>query len=202
MDAYVKIYGIPQSRASRCLWMARELGLPVENVPVHFRATAEAPDLLAVNPNARIPALDDNGFHLWESMAINIYLAKKYGAGKDFVPASLEEEALTNQWSFWVMTEIEKSLLVILMHAVGRPTVDEATLAQHQQALNRPLTVLNDHLESRDWLLGDRFTVADLNVASVMSWMKLARFDLAAYPHVSSWLESCLGRPAKASPPS
>ena len=200
MDATVKIFGIPQSRASRCLWMARELGLPVENVPVHFNATTEAPDLLAVNPNARIPALDDNGFHLWESMAINIYLAKKYGAGKDLVPASLEEEALTNQWSFWVMTEIEKPLLVLLMHALGRPTADAPTVANHQQALARPLTVLNDHLKSRDWLLGDRFTVADLNVASVMSWMKLARFDLASYPRVAAWLERCLGRQSTAKP--
>lgn len=200
MDAHVKIYGIPQSRASRCLWMASELGLPVENVQVHFSATAEAPDLLAINPNARIPALDDNGFHLWESMAINIYLAKKYGAGRDFVPASLEEEALTNQWSFWAMTEIEKSLLVLLMHALGRPPADEATVAQHQQVLARPLKVLDNHLASRDWLLGDRFTVADLNVASVMSWMKLARFDLAPYPRVGAWLERCLGRRAKADP--
>jgi glutathione S-transferase len=201
MDAHVKIYGIPQSRASRCLWMARELGLSVENVQVHFNATAEAPELLAINPNARIPALDDNGFHLWESMAINIYLAKKYGAGKDFVPASLEEEALTNQWSFWVITEIENSLLVLLMHALGRPPADQATVAHHQQVLARPLKVLDDHLASRRWLLGDRFTVADLNVASVMSWMKLARFDLAPHPRVMAWLAGCLGRREKANPP-
>jgi glutathione S-transferase len=192
----IKIYGIPQSRAGRCLRMARELGIPVENVPVHFAAPHESPELVAINPNARIPALDDNGFHLYESMAINLYLVKKYGAGNDIAPASLEEEALATQWSFWVMTEIEKSLLVFLQHAFGRPTVDEATLAQHRRTLDRPLKVLDAHLADHDWLVGNRFTVADLNVASVLSWTRGAKYDLSAYPHVAAWLDRCLARPA------
>jgi glutathione S-transferase len=192
----IKIYGIPQSRAGRCLRMARELGIPVENVPVHFAAPHESPELMAINPNARIPALDDNGFHLYESMAINLYLAKKYGAGNDIAPASLEEEALATQWSFWVMTEIEKPLLAFLMHAFGRPSLDEATLAQHRRTLDRPLKVLDAHLADRDWLMGNRFTVADLNVASVLSWTRGAKYDLSAYPRVADWLDRCLARPA------
>ncbi|MFX6152954.1 glutathione S-transferase family protein, partial [Acinetobacter baumannii] len=92
------------------LWMARELGVEHENVPVHFRATRESPELMKANPNARIPAIESDGFTLYESMAINLYLAKKHGAGTPIAPASLEEEALATQWSFWVMTEIEKPL--------------------------------------------------------------------------------------------
>jgi glutathione S-transferase len=192
----IKIYGVPQSRAGRCLWMVRELGLPVENVPVHFSAPGESADLLAVNPNGRIPALDDNGFHLFESMAINLYLAKKYGAGTGLAAATLEDEALATQWSFWVMTEIEKPLLVFLMHAFGRPAVDEATLAQHRQTLDRPFKVLDAHLAASDWLLGDHFAVADLNVASVLMWTKLANYDLGAYPRAAAWLDRCVSRPA------
>lgn len=75
----LKIYGIPQSRALRCLWMARELGVPHTNIPVHFDKTRESAELSAVNPNGRIPAIDDDGFHLFESMAINLYLAKNTG---------------------------------------------------------------------------------------------------------------------------
>ena len=78
----LKIYGVPLSRAYRALWMANELGLDYENVPIHFAdGSAKTPEYLAVNPNGRIPAIDDNGFKLWESMAINLYLAKKHGSG-------------------------------------------------------------------------------------------------------------------------
>ena len=103
----LKIYGVPLSRAYRALWMANELGLDYENVPIHFAdGSAKTPDYLAVNPNGRIPAIDDNGFKLWESMAINLYLAKKHGSG--LLPKTMENEAHAIQWSFWAMTEVEK----------------------------------------------------------------------------------------------
>ncbi len=196
MDTTLKIYGIPQSRALRCLWMARELGVPHENIQVHFTRTRESSDLLGVNPNARIPAIDDGGFQLYESMAINIYLAKKYGAGTDFVPTSPEDEARTIQWSFWVMTEIEKPVLAVMLHTLGMHPLDDATLAQHKLDLDRPLGVLEAHLKDRDYLLGGKFTVADLNVASVMVWARTGRLDLTAYPRVADWLKRCVSRPA------
>jgi glutathione S-transferase len=78
----LKIYGVARSRAFRILWMAKELGLDYEHVKVDF-ATGETqqPGFLALNPNGHIPVIDDDGFILWESMTINLYLAKKYGAG-------------------------------------------------------------------------------------------------------------------------
>src|SRR6266571_8430592 len=85
----LKVYGVPGSRAYRVLWMVNELGLDYEHVPVHFGdGSARTPEYLAVNPNARIPAIDDAGFKLWESMAINLYLAKKHDKG--FWPKTLE----------------------------------------------------------------------------------------------------------------
>lgn len=196
MDATLTIYGIPQSRALRCLWAARELGVPYNNEPVHFTKTRESADLLKVNPNARIPAIDDNGFTLYESMAINLYLAKKHGAGHEIALRSLEEEALAMQWSFWVMTEIEKPLLTIMLSALGMAPADDATLAQCRSALDRPLGVLEAHLADRAWLLGDRFTIADLNVASVLVWARGAKLDMTAFPKVAAWLKACMSRPA------
>lgn len=193
----MKIYGIPQSRAARCLWMARELGLPHENVPVHFRATRDSPELVKANPNARVPALEEeNGFTLFESMAINLYLARKYGAGKPIAPASVEEEALATQWSFWAMTEVEKPLLTLMLHALGMAPAGEEALAKARADLDRPLEVLERHLAGQEWLMGGRFTVADLNLAAVMAWAMPARLDLSARPHVEAWLKRCLGRPA------
>jgi glutathione S-transferase len=192
----IKIYGIPQSRAARCVWMVRELGVPHEVVPVHYRVARETPELLRVNPNGRIPAMDDNGFALFESMAINLYLAKKYGIGSALVPRSLEEEALVTQWSFWVVAELEKPLVMLVVNAIGYRVVDEEALAKARSDLDRPLRVLDGDLSTRPWLLGDRFTVADLNVASVLDWQRTTKLDLSPYPHVADWLSRCLGRPA------
>ena len=196
MAAKLKIYGIPQSRAGRCLWAARELHIPHENVPVHFAKTRESAELLEANPNARIPAIDDNGFRMYESLAINLYLARKYGTDNAIGLHSLEEEALATQWSFWAMTEVEKPLLVHLLHALGMRAVDEATLAQARTDLDRPLQALETHLGARLYLIGDRFTIADLNVAAVMAWAIAGKVDLSAYPKTAEWLKRCTSRPA------
>ena len=99
------VYGQTQSRAQRALWMAEELGIEYQHVPTRFADEAKLPVYLRVNPNGRIPAIDDDGFLVWESMAINLYLAKKYGG--DLGPKDLQEDAVATQWSFWVMTEVE-----------------------------------------------------------------------------------------------
>ena len=88
----LKIYGVARSRAFRVLWMAQELGLDYEHVKVDF-ASGETREsgFLALNPNGQVPVIDDDGFILWESMAINLYLAKKYGMG-GLYPSRLEDE--------------------------------------------------------------------------------------------------------------
>ena len=117
----LKIYGVARSRAFRTLWMAGELGLPYEHVKVNFAdGGTRRPEYLAINPNGHIPAIDDDGFRLWESMAINLYLAKKYGSGAGgLYPQSLEDEARVWQWSFWGMTEVERPALTVLFNRVG-----------------------------------------------------------------------------------
>ena len=72
----IKLYGIPASRASRCLWMLEELGVQYENVPVNFIGEAQKPDYLKLNPNGKVPTLDDDGLILFESLAINLHLAR------------------------------------------------------------------------------------------------------------------------------
>jgi glutathione S-transferase len=193
MSASITIYGMPQSRAARCLWMARELGVDHVNDPVHFTKTKESPALLSANPNQRIPALVDGAFSLFESLAINMYLAKKYGGGTGFESPTLEHEALVTQWSFWAMTELEKPLLGLLMAAFGR---DDGKGEEHKAALERPLKVLNDHLNGRAWMVGTQFGTADVNVASVLSWAIPAKFDLGKWPRVAEWLGRCTARPA------
>ena len=189
----VTIYGMPQSRAARVLWMARELGVEHVNDPVHFQKTRESAALASANPNQRIPALVDGNFTLFESLAINLYLAKKYGAGTGFESPTLEHEALVTQWSFWAMAEVEKPLLALLMAVFGRGDGKEA---EHTVALERPLKVLDSHLGGRAWLVGTAFSTADLNVAAVLAWAFPAKLDLSKYPRVAEWLGRCTARPA------
>ncbi len=193
----LKIYGVPRSRASRTIWMANELGIEFENIPVHF-ATGDTrtEEFLAINPNGHIPAIDDDGVILWESMAINLYLARKHDGG--LWPQTVAGEGLAFQWSFWAMTEIEKPLLTALMQRALLPEDrrDEGIAGTAEAELARPLTVLDRALAGKEHLVEDRFTVADLNVAAVMGWAKPARIDLSAHANLKAWLTRCLGRPA------
>ena len=191
----IKIYGRMPSRVSRTLWMIRELGLEYEQVPVHHTdGSLQTPEYLAINPNGEIPAIDDDGFVLWESMAINLYLVKKHGG--PLAPATLHEEAVATQWSFWVMSQVEGPLVTVVRHRVIFPENqrDEGLVAKAVETLRKPFRVLDGVLKKSEYLLGDRFTVADLNVASVLSWARIAGMDLAATPDLATWLDRCLSR--------
>jgi glutathione S-transferase len=193
----IKLYGVPVSRASRSLWMLEELGVPYENVPTSFAGDAQKPEYLAKNPNGRVPTLeDDDGLLVWESMAINLHLAERYDKG--FRPRSIAERAHLVQWSFWGMTEIEPGLIDAFLHRVMLPEAqrDAAVADAGEQKLQRPLGVLDRQLAKRSWLVGDHFTVADLNVASVLGIAPIAQIDLSKFPNVQRWLSACLKRPA------
>jgi glutathione S-transferase len=193
----IKLYGVRQSRAMRSLWALEEIGVPYQNVPTHFATDAKLPDFLVINPNGRIPALVDGDVTLFESMAINLYLAKKYDK-QGLYPKSAADEARAIQWSFWGMTETEQALLQVLMNRVflPEPQRDEAAAKAGEEKLAQPLRVLDGALSGRKYLLGDAFTIADLNVASVLAWAMLAKVDLSKTPNAARWLAECCGRPA------
>ena len=195
--AELKIYGIPRSRAFRTLWMALELGLDYENIAIGISGDSRQPSFLAINPNGHIPAIDDNGFILWESMAINLYLAKKYGLGTLY-PTALDNEGRAWQWSFWGITEIEKPVLTAMFNRAILPEDrrDPAAADAAEKEMQGPLGVLDGAVSQMPYLLGDDFTVADLNVAAILAWARPARIDLAPFPKMADWLSRCALRPA------
>jgi glutathione S-transferase len=190
----VKLYGTSMSRAARSLWALEEFGVKYEHLPVGFTGETRKPEYLKINPNGHMPALDDNGTLLWESMAINLYIAEKYGK-PPLWPSTVEDHGACYQWSFWGMTEVETPLLDIFLNKT-RQNADEKAVLAGIEKLKTPLKVLNDHLRASDYLLGKEFTIADLNVASVMSLAPLIQLDLSATPNAQKWLQKCLGRPA------
>ena len=193
----IRLYGIRASRAARCIWMLEELGLEYENVPVSFVGDVQKPEYLAINPNGRIPALvDDDGTVVWESMAINLYLAEKYDGG--FRPRSDAERGHVLQWTLWGVTELESGVIDAFVHRVMLPEGQrDARIADAGEArLARPLPVLDGQLAKSPYLLGERFGAADLNVASILTVARPARIDLGRYPNVERWLRECTARPA------
>jgi glutathione S-transferase len=192
----LRIYGIARTRAFRAIWVAKELGLAFEHIPIEIGAAgARKPDYLAINPNGRLPAIVDDGFVLWESLAITMYLAKKHAPGRLY-PATLEGEARTWQWSLWAVQEVDRAVNIWSLHAVRLPPEDRDAdkRAEALKVMAAPFKVLDGALGRSPYLVGDDFTVADLNVAAVIS--RAIDLDMPETPHVAGWLRRCLERPA------
>jgi glutathione S-transferase len=192
----LRIYGIARTRAFRALWVAKELGLDFEHLPIEIGDDgAKSPEFLAINPNGRLPVIEDGDFVLFESLAITLYLAKKHSSGQLY-PGTLEDEARAWQWSLWAVTEVDRGVNIWSLHAVRLPPA-ERNQALREEALKviaSPFRVLDTAVSAQPYLLGDAFTVADLNVAAVIS--RAVDMDLSAWPNLRAWLTRCLERPA------
>jgi glutathione S-transferase len=192
----LRIYGIARTRAFRPLWLAEELGLDYEHIPIEIGdAGARTPEFLAINPNGRLPVIDDGGFVLFESLAITLYLAKKRSSG-GLYPDNLQDEARVWQWTLWAVTEVDRGVNIWSLHAIRLPPPerDTAKRAEALAVLASPFKVLDGALVGRTYLVGDKFTVADLNVAAMIS--RAVDMDLSAVPNLKAWLSRCLERPA------
>lgn len=202
------IYGVYRSRAAWVIWTALELGIEFEHHPIIpayrldvFGTSKELPhsngaDFLEINRDGKVPAIIDDDLILNQSLAINLYLVKKNGG--PLSPQSLREEAQMQMWTHWVATEVESSAADILHHRVTypiakrQPQVAEVAVT----ALEPKFRYLNDHLADRNWIVADRFTVADLNVAAVVQCAAGAPELFAKFPAIVGWLARCHDRPA------
>jgi glutathione S-transferase len=204
----LKIYGVLRSRASRVIWAADELGIAYEHVPVPSPPACKpgrpgraseygVTEFLAINPNGKIPAIADDGFVMHESLAITVYLAKKYGG--PLAPKSLEEESRMGMWALWAATACEPHAVQIIFHRVDYPEDkrDPAVVDAAIAALKKPLAVLEASLDAGGGsLVGGRFTVADINTAEVLRYAQSAPELLEQYSQVTAWLAACQARPA------
>jgi glutathione S-transferase len=204
----MKLYGVLRSRASRNYWLLSELGVPFEHVPImqaYRLANPDAadapvhtrsPSFLSVNPNGQIPSLVDGDLVLHESLGINLYLARKLGGPMG--PKDLAEEGQMIQWSLWAATTAEPHTINVLYHRVGKPPAerDPAIATAAVEALRAPFAVLNGALTKTGFVVGDRFTVADINVAEVIRYAMPAPELFEAAPRVKTWLNACHARPA------
>jgi len=193
----ITLYGISTSRAGRCVWALEEIGLDYEQVPIHFNdGGARTPEYRAINPNERIPSLIDGDLVLYESMAINHYLADRYDGGLKL--HTIEGAAQALMWSFWANNEIENLLRPLLRNRLFLEEADrdseQGDIAAAQ--LEKPLRILDEAIGRQAYLLGDNLCVADLNVSHGLFWIPLAGVDLGRHPSLEDWLARLADRPA------
>ena len=189
------IYGSARSRTMRVLWTATELGLDYTHVPLSFDDPAlKGPDFLRINPMGTVPAIVDGDVTLSESLAINLYLAKKYGSdgAMPLYPNTTLGEAEVWRWTLWAQGHLEPWV----QRDAFMAGIRDAAAERIQEALRPALAKLDQALSGKRWLTGDHFTVGDLNVAAVLSPSRAQAIEMGGLPNIRAWLARCYERPA------
>ena len=195
----LKIYGQPRSRAFRVIWLAKEAGIPYEHIPVSITADkpeCKEPWYVELNPNARVPTIDDDGFVMWESAAINLYLAEKYKCA--MFPTTPHGRGRMLQWAFFIANDVEPPMITMFQHrSLFPPEKRVAAMGDAAEAqLVGKLRVLEGHLAKNKFFGGDKWDMADFMVASVTYTLASIKYDLSKYPAFDAWLKASIERPA------
>ena len=189
------LYGSANSRGLRVVWMAAELGLKYEHRDWLPRSPeTKTADYRALNAGGRVPTIDDDGFILSESMAINMYLAKKHKS--PLYPSDPKLEALCWQWSLWETDLLDRQIVDYVRHSVALPAAERKPAVAEKAWLEvaPAFDVLDAALGKSPWLAGPAFSVADLNVASAL--YRALSIDTSKWAHLHAWLMRCWERPA------
>jgi len=194
----LKLYGQYRSRAFRVAWLLKESAIPYEHVNVTINvegATCKDPAYVALNPNARVPTIDDDGFVMWESAAINLYLAEKYRS--PLWPKDMQGKGRAYQWAFFVANDVEPHMITVMQNRVMfAPEKRNPALADAADEKLQPrLMVLDDFLRKNAFFDVDRWGLADFMVASVCYSFFAMKYDLSRYPSFQKWLMASIERP-------
>ncbi len=203
------IYGVLRSRATRPLWLLAEAGKDFTHVPViqSYRLAdphaADAPlntlspAFLKLSPQSAVPVMQDGDLVLTESLAITLYLAREYGG--DLGPQNKVELALAEQWALFAGISIDPpGIDIIYTYADGLQDTEEgaAKIAAAVDRLSRPLARLEQHFTQHDYLIGNRFTAADIMLAECLRYAQPHKPLHRSYPETFAWLTRCQSRPA------
>lgn len=191
----IEFYGAPMSSAGRTRWMLEEVAVPYDYKRVDTRSgQTRSPEYLALYGGGKVPVLRDGEVVLGESIAINFYLAEKYKP--ELMPSDLAPRALVYQWSLWGITNLQNELLTVMFDAMKPP--EQRNAAASEAAKARAIALLEfleRSLAARSYLVGERFSVADVNLGSVVNLARRSGL-LASLPATAAWMERLAARPA------
>ncbi len=193
----IRLYGSPRTRVNRVMWCLEEMGLEYE-LREAFEKQGDPPteEVVRLNPNAKVPILESGDFVMWESLAINLHLVDRHGG--DLAPKTEAGKAAVLQWTLWAATELEPRVLEVSRNRLPQldQEPDEARAQEAEAELLPTLRVLDGALAGSGHPVEGRFTVADVNVASVLAPGIPARIDFAPVANVEKWINACVRRPA------
>jgi glutathione S-transferase len=195
----LKVYGHEKTRAFRVLWLLEELALPYEHHrPAIVRGDLQSPELLALHPAGKVPVLVDGDLVVHESTAIMLHLVDRYGAGSALAVTEPTERAALYQWLFYGASELEQGLWTAARHGFILPEAERlpAAIAWGRAEFTGQLRYLSTMLGERGFLLGERFTAADVLIAQILLWATQQQKLELGYDNVRAYLGRCTARPA------
>jgi glutathione S-transferase len=193
------LYHSPQSRSIRPRWLLEEIGAPYEVKLIRLEAgDQKSPEYLKLNPNGTVPTLVDGDLVLWESAAICQYLADKFPEHGLAPAVGTPERGTYYQWIHYAMSTLEPPAITIFLHTVRLPETDRVPqlVDAARTQLAAAVTVVNDALAGREWMLGPQFTAADVMVGSTLWWAQLMGLIGEQHPNAQAYLARCMARPA------
>ena len=191
----IKLYGFGGSpNVRKVSLLAAALDIPLTHVTLDFtKGEFRSPEYLAMNPNGKVPTVDDDGFVLWESGAILRYLAAKRPE-RGLVPSDPFEQAHLDQWLFWWSAHLEPALDRLVYERrvkplfLGLPDIDPSIVAEAEAVLERFLPVLDGQLAGKEYVLG-KLSIVDFAASPRLDGAATLEVDLSRYHNITAWLE-------------
>ncbi len=194
----LRIWGRTNStNVQKVLWCCAELGLAYERIEAGAEhGVVKSPDYLAMNPNALVPTIDDDGFILWESNVIVRYLSNKYGLGS-LCPKDLRDRFEAERWMDWQTTTLWPAFRAAFMGLVRTPPEkrDNNAIKSAQAETAKYLAAFESRLAKVPFAAGGAFTMGDIPLGVTMFRLFALGIERSAFPNVSRWYEGLTGRP-------
>jgi glutathione S-transferase len=194
----MKLYCFPSPNPQKIRFALNELCVECETVPVDLlKREQRSPEFLALNPCGRVPVLVDGDVTLWESHAILAYLGEKIGRLWPTAPA---ERADALRWLFFLSSAISPPATELAFNRIAVKlsggTPDEAAIGRGQKALPDPIRIVDQHLATRKWMLGNEFSLVDCDYGPTFNVLDKAGFGVGEFPRVRAYLEAIRSRRA------
>lgn len=193
------LYHSPMSRSTRVVWLCEELGIPyrLETIEL-FSAAMKTPEYLSVNPLGKVPAIDDGGFVLWETSAILQYLDAKYGGGQLMPPRDTQAGAMAIQWLDYAESPLTVIMGEIAAHGGALPEAQRipALVERGKDVAEELVGVVEQGLGDQQWILGDRFSAADITLVFALFIADHLGYVTADTPRLRAYLDRAMARPA------
>jgi glutathione S-transferase len=192
----MKLYEFGPTRSIRVRWTLQELGVDFEPVRINLVAGEhQRPEFLEINPAGKIPVLVDGDLVLTESVAIVLYLAEKY-SNQGLLPSGLDQRAQVNRWLLFAATELEQPLWRISRHTALYPEDQRlpGDVILASQEFKAMASVLEEHMQRRQFVVGDSVTVADFVVAYTLDWANEDQL-LDGCPQLLAYMKRMYARP-------